>query len=144
MSKLTVKDIMVSHPVTIRPEATLQEAASKMKTADCGILPVGTSDNVMGMITDRDIVIRALAQGRDTTKEKVSDFMTDKVFSCRETDNIETAAAVMKDNSISRLLVKDDSEKVVGILSFGCILREDANAKEVADVVQQVKNREAA
>src|ERR1035437_8463518 len=101
MKNVTVKDLMVKNPVLISPDTTLQEAAAKMKSIDCGILPVGTKNKVMGMITDRDIVVRALSESLDPMEEKVGDHMTTKVLFCKETDTIKQAAALMKKHGVS-------------------------------------------
>lgn len=141
MQQLLVKDLMVKDPVFADPDDTLEDAAVEMKNVDCGALPVGNRSSVKGMITDRDIVIRAVAAGKDLAREKVRDHMTVMALFCKETDTIKQAAEIMKKNKISRLIVKNDSNKVSGILSFGCILRENANAAEVADVVISASGR---
>lgn len=135
MMNLTVKDLMVKNPVFADPYDTLEDAAVEMTNVNCGVLPVGNKNNVRGIITDRDIVIRAVAKGKDPAKEKVRDYMTAKAHFCNESDTIQAAADIMKKNKISRLMVKNSDGKVSGILSFGCILRENANANEIADVV---------
>ncbi|QQG37450.1 MAG: CBS domain-containing protein [Micavibrio aeruginosavorus] len=135
---------MVKNPALIGPEATLKDAAAKMESVDCGVLPVGTKGKITGIITDRDIVIRAISKGKDPAKENVANHMTAKAFFCKETDTIKEAASLMKKNKISRLVVKDNSGDVSGILSFGCILREDASAEEVADIITRVKAKKAA
>lgn len=139
-----VKALMTPHPVLISPESTLQQAAQKMEEINCGVLPVGTEDNVEGIITDRDIVIRAIARGENPKKEKVGDYMTEKAYSCKENDTLQQAADLMRKHQVSRLIVKDANGKVSGILSFGCILRKDGNAGEIADVIQHATGRKAA
>lgn len=141
MKAMTVKDLMVKNPAVISPDATLQEAAAKMKSIDCGILPVGTKSKVTGMITDRDIVIRALSSSKDPMQEKVEDHMTSKVHFCKETDTIKQAATLMKKHGVNRLLVKNGGSGVTGILSFGRILREVHDVNEVAQVMTGVKHR---
>lgn len=136
MKNTKVKELMTGDPVVVSPEASLKEAAAKMKSVDCGVLPVGTEDRLLGMITDRDIVIRAVAAGKDPAKEKVADYMTGKVYSCSEEDYLEDAADKMREHGVSRLMVKNRQGRVRGILSFGCILRRNANAEEVANVVK--------
>ena len=71
-----VKDLMWSEPPMVSPDATLKEAAAKMTEVDCGVLPVGTGSKVEGIITDRDIVVRAISKGKDPSRERASDFMT--------------------------------------------------------------------
>lgn len=143
MQNTKVKALMTEHPVLIKPDITLDEAARKMKDVDCGVLPVGTKDKLQGIITDRDIVIRALAKGKDPAKEKVKDYMTAKVYACNEDDFLEDAADKMRDHKVSRLVVKNHEGKVTGILSFGGILRKNADADEVANVVKHATRRAA-
>jgi CBS domain-containing protein len=132
----TVKELMTPHPTLISPNATLEEAAQKMKNVDCGALPVGTENKLKGIITDRDIVIRALAGGKNPATEKVMDYMTKTVFACNENDTLEDAAEKMRQHKVSRLVVRNKEGRVTGILSFGGILRNDASAREVAGVVK--------
>lgn len=131
-----VKELMTAHPEMISPNATLRQAAEKMEAVSCGALPVGTENKLKGIITDRDIVIRALAQGKNPMTEKVSSYMTEQVFGCNENDTLEDAAEKMQQHKVSRLVVRNREGKVTGILSFGGILRSDANPKEIASVVK--------
>lgn len=144
MHNTKVKDLMVEHPVLVSPSATLAEAARKMKDVDCGVLPVGTESRLEGIITDRDIVIRAVAQGKDPSKEKIADYMTDTVYACNEDDYLEDAADKMRAHKVSRLVVKNHAGHVTGVLSFGGILRKNANAEEVANVVKHATSKAAA
>jgi predicted transcriptional regulator len=139
-----VKDLMKANPVIISSNITLKEAAQKMKSVDCGVLPVGTWDNLEGMITDRDIVIRAVAEGIDVAKAQVRDYMTTDVFYCSESDTLAQAAEQMRKNNVSRLVVKGSSGKACGILTFGRILREDENLGEIGTVVECAIGKKAA
>jgi len=80
MKNTKVKDLMTPHPVLVSPNASLQEAAKRMKKINCGILPVGTEQQLEGIITDRDITIRAVSEGRDPIQAKVSQYMSDRVY----------------------------------------------------------------
>ncbi|MCB2081685.1 MAG: CBS domain-containing protein [Rickettsiales bacterium] len=144
MRNTKVKEVMTAHPTLISPDATLQEAAQKMEEVDCGILPVGKESKLEGMITDRDIVIRAISRGKNPAKEKVKDFMSRQVYSCKAHDTLIEAATQMNKHNVSRLIVKDDSGRVSGILSFGCILRKDASADEIVDVVEHARGKACA
>lgn len=144
MKNTQVMDVMTENPVFIAPDATLQKAAEMMRDIDCGILPVGTEDRIKGMITDRDIVTRAVAMGMDVTKEQVKDYMTATVHACYEHETLEQAADGMHKNKVGRLIVKNKADGVAGILSFGGILRKNANTEEVAKVVEHALGKEAA
>ncbi len=146
MQNLTVKDLMAENPIFVDLDDTLEDAAVEMRVVDCGVLPVGNRNNVKGVITDRDIVIRAIAKGKDPAKERVRNYMTSKAFFCKEDDSITDAANVMGKNKIGRLIVRDDAGRVSGILSFGHILRESISAADIANLVSSVvgKRKKAA
>lgn len=131
------KDMMWSAPPIISPDTTLQEAAEMMAETNAGVLPVGVEGNLQGIITDRDIVVRAVSLGKDPASTAVSSFMTTNLCSCKESDSISEAAAIMKENNLTRLAVMNDQDSFTGILSFGHIFRTDANAKEAAEAITQ-------
>lgn len=139
-----VKHLMTENPEVISPVATLKEAAQKMKEIRCGVLPVGSADNLEGIITDRDIVIRAIAQGKNPSHEKVEDYMTDEMHTCREDETLQDAAKRMRQHNVSRLVVQDNSGRTTGIITFGAILRKNPDEEEVSHVVQSAVRKEAA
>jgi CBS domain-containing protein len=144
MQNSQVKEVMKEEPVMISPDATLEEAARKMKENECGVLPVGTEDKIQGIITDRDIVIRAISEGKSPATERVRNYMTPEVCSCEESDTIMEAAEKMHDNNVSRLVVKDAEGKACGILTFGSILRKKDDQAEVSDIVACATGKKAA
>jgi CBS domain-containing protein len=131
-----VSSLMKYNPEIISPEMTLKEAARRMDKLNCGVLPVGTFEELVGMITDRDIVIRAIANGKNVAREKVKDYMSSEVYYCDIDDTLEHAAKLMHDNHVSRLVVKDTNGEVAGILSFGCILRNHKSKPEMSNVIE--------
>ncbi len=135
---------MVSRPEIISPDSTLEEACIRMKDVDCGALPVGSYDGVEGVITDRDIVVRAIAAGVDPAIALVRDYMTSQVHTCTETSTLQDAAALMHKHNVSRLLIKNEAGVVTGILSFGHILRGKADDQTVTDVVCHAVGRKTA
>lgn len=144
MQDTLVKELMTLRPVIVSPDASLKEAARLMDEVDCGILPVGNESNFEGILTDRDIVVRAVAWGKDITKEKVRDYMSPRVFFCEETDTLKQAADKMRDHQVSRLIVRDANKKPRGILTFGCILRKTSDIGEISDAVEHAVGRKAA
>jgi CBS domain-containing protein len=135
MKQIKVKDIMTENPYLISPKKTLRDAAKRMKEIDCGILPVGTADDVVGMITDRDIVIRCLAEDEDYKTQTVEQVMTNDVISCNEDDELTDVADIMAENQVGRLIVMDKNKKVSGIVSFGGIVRNADDAKLINEVL---------
>lgn len=145
-----VKDLMKTNPMTISRDSTLKEAAKQMEELDCGALPVSDEDaeegstDAKGIITDRDIVLRAVAKGKDVAKEKVMDYMTSEVFFCNEDDTVEDAAKAMHEHHVNRLLVKDAGGKLCGILSFGCILRKSEQMDDIHKALECTVGKKAA
>jgi CBS domain-containing protein len=103
----------------IHESDTIAETARKMKELNVGIMPVFDENRLAGVITDRDITIRGVAQGLDPQSTRVGQIMTKDVVSCVEDDDASEAVKTMQINKIRRLIVRDDQNKVVGIVSLG-------------------------
>jgi CBS domain-containing protein len=104
----------------IRPVNSLQQAAQKMKTLDVGPLPVcGEHDRLVGMITDRDITVRAVAEALDVRTTTVRDVMTPDVVSCFADQDVREAARLMRERQVRRLVVLNRDKRLVGIVSLG-------------------------
>ena len=117
---MQVKDIMTSRAECTSPTTTLREAAQRMRDLDVGPLPVcGDDDRLAGMITDRDITVRAVAEGLDTNTALVRDVMTPNIIYCYEDQAVSDAAHMMEQNQIRRLVVLNRDKRMVGILSLG-------------------------
>src|SRR3954468_20803840 len=100
---MRVREVMTRRVEWIRPDANLQEAARKMKSLDVGPLPICDNDRLVGMLTDRDITVRAVAEGCDPKTTKVRQAMTEGVDYCFEDQDVTEAARMMKDKQIRRL-----------------------------------------
>lgn len=116
---MRVRDVMTTDVRVVSPEDTLQDAAQLMEDADCGILPVGEDNRVVGMVTDRDITVRGVAQGRTPDECKVRDVMSSDVMYVFEDEPIEDAARNMSDLQLRRLPVVNRDQELVGIISLG-------------------------
>jgi CBS domain-containing protein/sporulation protein YlmC with PRC-barrel domain len=116
---MQVKEIMTRQVEVIHPEATLWEAAQKMAALDVGPLPVCNGDQLVGMLTDRDITVRAVAKGRDPKTTKVHEVMTPEAIYVFEDQDIGEAAQMMMEQQIRRLVVLNGDKKLVGIVSLG-------------------------
>ncbi len=112
-------DIMTGDAQTIRPDATIFEAASLMQRLNVGALPVCDGRKLRGMLTDRDIVVRAVADGRDPHLTRVHDAMSSEIVYANATDTIGSGAKLMRDRQIRRLPIVDDDRNLVGIVSLG-------------------------
>src|SRR6266403_5725654 len=102
---MLVRDILTKDPEVIRPDASICEAARKMKQADIGMLPVCDGTRLMGAITDRDLTIRSMAEGRDPNLTQVGAVMSSNVFYCFDDDELQEAARVMEEKQVRRLPV---------------------------------------
>ncbi|HUX79778.1 MAG TPA: CBS domain-containing protein, partial [Alphaproteobacteria bacterium] len=119
---MKVKEIMTKEVKFIDPNLSIKEAARLMKERDLGALPVGENDKLVGVITDRDITIRALANGHDIESVTIKEIMTPHCLYCFEEDSIEDAAKNMGKNQIRRLPVINKDKRLVGIISLGDIV----------------------
>ena len=135
---MKIKDVMTRSVETVRPDQTLQEAAAKMKSLDVGPMPVTENDRVVGILTDRDIVLRGVADGRDARTTKVRDAMTSNVVCCKEDDDVKDAAKQMKDRQIRRIVVVDAQQRVSGIVSLGDIAVDTSDEKMSGRVLEEV------
>jgi CBS domain-containing protein len=133
-----IRDIMTRDVECVWPDDTLQEAALRMKELDVGPMPVCDYDRVVGMLTDRDITVRAVAEGRDPRSTRVRDVMTRNVVSCSEDDGVEEAARLMQERQIRRLLVLDRDKRLIGIVSLGDLAAEAEDPYRMAEVRQDV------
>jgi CBS domain-containing protein len=118
---MKVKQAMHEGVVWISPETPIAEIARKMRENDVGALPVGENDRLIGMVTDRDIVCRGLANGRDLTALTARDVMTPGILYCREDADLEEALDLMEKKQIRRLPVVNADKRMVGMLSLGDI-----------------------
>jgi len=134
---MQAKDLMTKGVECVSPEDTLEVAARKMKSLDVGPMPVCDHDRVVGMLTDRDIVVRAVAEGKDTRTARVREAMTVEVIYCFEDNDTEDVAKLMEDHLVRRVLVMNRDKRLVGIVSLGDLATE-GRKKQVGEVLQEV------
>jgi CBS domain-containing protein len=135
---MQIKDIMTKNPEVIAPDAPLQEAAEKMDSLNVGSLPVCDGQKLLGMITDRDIVVRATARGGDSSSTAVRDVMSRDVVYCYEDDDVAQAALVMEDKQIRRLPIMSRDNRLVGILALGDLAVDAQYEKLHGEVTHEV------
>jgi CBS domain-containing protein len=116
-----VFEAMTPDVVTVAPDASLTTAARLMRESDIGPLPVCEGKRVIGMLTDRDITVRAIAEGRDPNQTRVAEVMTPEVVCCQDGDDVQRAAQLMQSAQLRRLLVVDGEGRLAGIVSLGDI-----------------------
>jgi CBS domain-containing protein len=137
-SRKRVRDVMTPGVEVIHPRSTVAEAAEKMKDLDVGILPVCDGDRLMGMLTDRDIVVRIIADQRDPKQTTVIDAMTPQVAYCFEDEDVQEAAMLMVDKQIRRLPVLNRDKRLVGIVSLGDLAVQTKNTQLSGEVLEYV------
>ena len=137
---MQIREIMTRDPVVTPPDTTLREAAKVMRDLDSGVLPVGEDDRLLGILTDRDITVRATAEGKYPNSTPVREVMSSEVVSCFEDDDEHDAAAKMQEHQLRRLVVLDRNERLVGIVSMGDLavyMTDDRLAGEVTEAVSE-------
>ena len=134
---MMIHDLMSRNVECVNPETSLAEAAARMRDLDIGSLPVGESDRFVGMLTDRDIAIRAVAEGCNPKTTRVSEMMTPGVISCYEDQDVTDAAGIMKEKKVRRLIVLNRDKRIVGICSLGDLGQETIIA---GDVLQEISH----
>lgn len=135
MQKLS--DVMTRNVQVISPEATIKEAAQQMRGGDFGMLPVGEDDRMIGAISDRDIAIRAIADGKESST-KVRDVMSDGVVWAYEDDSVEDAARLMSEHQVRRLPVVNSDKRLVGIVALGDFAVESADIIPAAEALAEI------
>jgi len=137
---MRVSEVMTRGAACIDVNATLQEAAAKMKSLDVGPLPVCDQDRLVGMVTDRDITVRATAEGESPTVIRVGDVMTPEVLYCFEDDLVSEAAELMQERQVRRLVVLNRLKRLVGIVSLGDLAIETRDEQLAGNTLEAVSD----
>jgi len=135
---MKVSEIMTSDFEMIDSTHSLTAAAQKMKSLNVGFLPVQEGTRLIGLITDRDIVVRALAEGLDPDMTQAKDIISSELVFCYEDDSIEDAARLMEDNQVRRLIVCDRDRTPVGIVSLGDIAAKTGDERLAGEILERV------
>ena len=134
---MQVRDVMTTNLVTATPETTLEEIAAMMKIGDTGVIPVAEEGELIGLITDRDIVIRCVAEGRDPAEVSAEDIVSEDVEVVDPDTAVEEALEIMGRRQIRRLPVVDLGE-LVGMISIGDIAVKQGDEKETGETLKDV------
>jgi CBS domain-containing protein len=134
---MQLREVMTPNAEVVPPDATIGDAAKKMKALDIGALPVCDGDHLCGMITDRDIAIRGVAEGRDS-HSPVRDAMTEEVIYCFEDQEYEEAAALMREHQVRRLPVLNRDNCLVGVVSLADVSLRGNDDSVTTDTVEDV------
>lgn len=134
---MKVTSVMHEGVQWVSPSTSIAEIARIMRDHDIGAVPVGENDKLIGMVTDRDLVCRMLADGRDPRKATARDVMTSGIAYCRAEQELDDALAIMQEKQIRRLPVIDKNKRMVGMLSLGDV-SEGAKSQRAGDVLRAV------
>lgn len=140
---MKLDEIMTKDVEIISPGDTLQTAAQKMRDRDIGFLPVCDGDRLIGVLSDRDVIVRALAEGMDSNAIVGRDLITSPAIYCFDDQTLDEAAKLMHDNQIRRLVILNrDDKRMVGVISLGD-LAINVDEKISGDVLQSVSAPES-
>ncbi len=132
LKDLTSRDVKV-----ISSDMTIGDAAKKMRDGDFGMMPVGEEDRMIGTISDRDIAIRAVAEGKDGST-KVRDVMSEGIIWVYEDDSVEQAATMMSKHQVRRLPVVNRDKRLVGIVALGDVAVESSEIQPAAQALAEI------
>lgn len=132
-----VSEVMSTDVQTISPDDIIEEAAQEMRDGDFGLVPVVEDEELVGVVTDRDIAIRAVAEGKDPSTP-VSEVMSEGVVWVNEDDSVEDAARIMSEHQIRRLPVVDSEQHIVGIVSLGDFAVDSSEIEPVVEALSDI------
>jgi CBS domain-containing protein len=133
------REIMTRNVKTASREMTLRDVAALMRDGDMGAMPVVENGKLVGIVTDRDIVVRAIAEGRDATVP-IGEVMTTEVFSARENDFVFEAIRLMGDRQVRRVPIINDAGELVGIIAMADVALETEDEREIAETLEEISS----
>lgn len=126
---MKVREVMTADVELAKPDDSVQHAAQVMASIDAGVLPVSDGDRLIGMITDRDIAVRAVAPGKDASSTKVRDIMSPEIKYCFDDEDVDHVADNMAEQQLRRMPVVNREKRLVGIVSLADIATEHGPTK---------------
>jgi CBS domain-containing protein len=138
-----VRDVMTANPTTVSEKDSVRDVARIMAREDTGVVPVVDGRKVVGLITDRDIVVRLVAEGKDPATANVNECMTKSVRSVREDSSVGDALNLMGSAQVRRVPVVNSSDELVGILSLGDISTETNQDGKVGKAMESISEAPA-
>lgn len=129
---MRVQEIMTRGAEVIDPNMMIRDAAQRMRADNIGALPVGENDRLVGMVTDRDIAMRAVAENKAPGTTSVREVMSNHVYCCYEDTDVEEAASTMAEHQVHRLPVLNQDKRLVGIVALADLARSGSDAVKTA------------
>jgi CBS domain-containing protein len=136
----SIKDVMTSNPCTIDAGKSVAYAAKMMREEDVGLAPIVEGDKLIGMLTDRDIAIRVVAEGRNPDQVKVADVASKQVVTIDPQQDLEDALRIMAKHQVRRLAVVEEDGKLVGVVAQADVARE-GDDKQTGELVEEISSR---
>ncbi|MFO7898725.1 MAG: CBS domain-containing protein [Planctomycetota bacterium] len=133
-------EVMTYRLVTTKADDSLMGAAQKMRDHEVGWLPVASDGAIVCVVTDRDIVIRAIAEGSDVNTTPIESAMSEEKVWCRISTPVEDAAQLMEENKIRRLLVRDEGDQPIGVVSLGDLALGTVGHDLAGEILEDVSN----
>jgi CBS domain-containing protein len=134
---MEIRDLMTSQVELVDPTTTIRDAAVSMRDNDIGALPVGENDRLVGMVTDRDIAVRGVAEGKSPESCTVRDVMSESVYYCFEEDDAERAAEVMAEHKVRRLPILNSDQRLVGVIAMADLARAGIEQAAIESVSEE-------
>ena len=138
---MKAREIMTANPRTVTPDMNLPEVARLMQSEDVGIVPVvdaGGSRQLVGVVSDRDIALRVVGEGRDPNSVRVSDVMSTNVRTCREDDSVDDVMDVMGTEQVRRVPIVDERGSLVGIVAQADVVLQASSDKKAERTVEKI------
>ena len=133
----SIKDVMTSNPCTIDADKSVAYAAKMMREEDVGLAPIVEDDKLVGMLTDRDIAVRVVAEGRDPDQVKVRDVASKQVVTIDSQQDLDEALRIMAKHQVRRLAVVEEDGKLVGVVAQADVARQ-GDDKKTGTLVEEI------
>ena len=137
MANKSIREVMTPNPSAIEPERSVAEAAKMMRDEDVGVTPVVEGGRLVGTLTDRDITVRVVAEGRDPQSTKVREIASTDVVTVDPQQDLDEALRLMAENQVRRLPVVEEDGKLVGVVAQADVA-EEAPAQQTGQVVEEI------
>ena len=135
---MKVSEVMTRGIDPVAPSASVQEAAVQMAEFDVGAVLVGTAGKLEGVLTDRDIILRVVVDGRNPADVRVADVMSPNLYTCKEDDTVEAAFAEMRERQIRRMPVHDENGEAVGIVTLSDLAKAVESPEQIQETLREI------
>jgi CBS domain-containing protein len=135
---MQVHELMTRQVESVDADTPIAKAAEKMRLLNIGFLPICENDRLVGTLTDRDITIRSVAQGRDPRLAPVREIMSLQVFYCYEDDDVETVANVMREREVRRIIILNREKRLAGVVSLGDLAKASGERELAAETLGSI------